>query len=101
MAKPETIKDLLVLKDISEGDVKKIAAALWEADSIATEAFPAPYKVTLPDFESLPAHVQGFIVKGILDAGVTPTFREKDRKPLEDEPEDEDFEPPTVGNEVV
>lgn len=102
MSTPSTIKDLLAAGDVSKGDVKKIAAALWEQDEVASTAFPAPYSVALPPFDELPEHVQGFIIKGILEAAVIPTLRQKTTsKRRSKRRTDDDIEPPTVDNEVI
>jgi hypothetical protein len=77
MSKPETLLDLLTGEHVTIGDIKKIAAALWQQHTLASFAFPAPYNLQLPDFDKLPGHVQGFIVKGLLDSKVSPTLAEK------------------------
>jgi hypothetical protein len=71
------IMDLLAAGHITKGDVRKIAAALFSQDTVATAAFPEPYTVKLPDFNSLPEHVQGFVVKAILHAEVAPVLTDK------------------------
>lgn len=77
MPKFETLRDLLEAGEVSKTDLRKVAAALWRQNAVATRALTAPYSVTLPDFNSLAPHVQDFIIKGMLDATVEVSFRQK------------------------
>lgn len=96
MSKPNTLKDLLRDGHISLGEVRSIAKDIFDGET--TAAGPEGYVITACKFEDLPDHVQGFIVKGILEFSVENVFDAKEDEPVEDE---EDFEPPTVGSEVI
>lgn len=108
MAKPNTLKDLLTEGHITLGDVKKIARDIFDGET--TGAGPEGYLLTAAKFDDLPNHVQGFIVKAILEFKVENVldkprdglFMDDDNLAIPEPAEDDDnFEPPTVGNEVV
>lgn len=88
MSKPIILKDLLREGHITLSEVRKIARDIFNGKT--TAAGPEGYIITAAKFEDLPEHVQGFIVKGILEFKVENVLEAH-----------EDFEPPTVGNEVI
>lgn len=77
MAKIEKLRDLVAANVVSLHDVKRMARA-WFQDSRSYEVMEdnirAPYSVILPHFDDLPEHVQGFIVKAILESAVEPSL---------------------------
>jgi hypothetical protein len=64
MSKPEKLMDLLREGHISLGEVRKIASDIFDGET--TAAGPEGYVITAAKWDELPDHVQGFIVKGIL-----------------------------------
>ena len=65
MSNPKTLKDLLIGGHINRGEIEAIARALFT--NATTMAGPEGYLVTGVNFDDLPPHVQGFIVKAILE----------------------------------
>ncbi len=65
MNKPKTLKDLLIGGHINRGEIEAIARALFT--DATTMAGPEGYLVIGVNFDDLPPHVQGFIVKAILE----------------------------------
>ena len=78
MGKPTNLKDLLRDGHITLGEVRKIARDIFDGETSA--AGPEGYVVTAAKFDDLPDHVQGFIVKGILEFTVENVFDEKDKR---------------------
>lgn len=68
MNKPKTLKDLLIGGHINRSEIETIARAIFT--DATTMAGPEGYLVTGANFDDLPPHVQGFIVKAILEFGV-------------------------------
>ena len=89
MSKPKNLKDLLKDGHISLNEVRAIARNIF--DGKTTAAGPEGYVIKAACLNDLPDHVQQFIVKAILEFSVENIL----------ETGDDDFEPPTVDNEVV
>ncbi len=68
MGKPTKLKDLMIGQHIGRGEVECIARALF--NDATTMAGPQGYLVTGVNFDDLPPHVQGFILKAILEFSV-------------------------------
>jgi len=68
--KPKIIKDLLAGGHITSGDVKNIARSMFDGKNTADgtgQGGLEGYIITACTFDELPDHVQGFIVKAILE----------------------------------
>lgn len=65
MNKPETLKDLMVGQYIGRNEIESIARTFF--DGKTTAAGPEGYVITAVSYDDLPAHVQGFILKAILE----------------------------------
>jgi len=65
MAKPQTLKDLMIGGHVGRNEIEAIARALFT--DATTMAGPEGYLVTGVNYDDLPPHVQGFIFKGILE----------------------------------
>ena len=68
--KPKIIKDLLLGNHITKGDVKNIARSIFDGNNTAEDTGQGGlegYTITACVFDELPDHVQGFIVKAILE----------------------------------
>lgn len=68
--KPQKIKDLMMSGNASAQDIQRIAEGIFDGET--TAAGPAQgglecYVITACKFTDLPLHVQGFIVKAILE----------------------------------
>jgi len=63
--KPNNLKDLLKDGHITHGEVRNIAKGIFDGET--TAAGPEGYIITASKFDDLPDHVQGFIIKGILE----------------------------------
>lgn len=99
MSKPSTLKDLLAGGHINKSEVRKIARDIF--DGTTTGAGPEGYVVTSVAFDDLDERLQGYVIKTVLEfkvENVFDTHPDDEDEPVED---DEDFEPPTVDNEVV
>lgn len=71
--KPKIIKDLLAGGHITIGDVRNIARSIFDGHNTAEgtgQGGLEGYVITACDFDSLPDHVQGFLVKAILEFSV-------------------------------
>jgi hypothetical protein len=78
MGKPTNLKDLLREGHITLSEVRKIAKDIF--DGTTTAAGPEGYVVTASNFDDLPDHVQGFIVKGILEFSVENVLDSHDKR---------------------
>lgn len=68
--KPKIIKDLLANGHITIGDAKNIARSIFDGHNTADgtgQGGLEGYTITACNFDDLPDHVQGFIVKAILE----------------------------------
>ncbi len=67
--KPKIIKDLLAGGHITIGDVKSIARTMFDGEQVtdAGEGGLEGYVIEACTFDELPIHVQGFIIKAILE----------------------------------
>lgn len=68
--KPKIIKDLLAGGHITIGDVKNIARSIFDGDNTAEgtgQGGLEGYTITACVFDDLAPHIQGFIVKAILE----------------------------------
>jgi len=68
--KPKIIKDLLANGHITVGDVKNIARSIFDGHNTADgtgQGGLEGYIITACVFDDLPDHVQGFIVKAVLE----------------------------------
>lgn len=72
MTKPNTLKDLLADNHITLGDANLIASGLFDGETVVDG--PDGYVVTLPKFTDLPSHVQGFIIKAVLESSLKNIF---------------------------
>lgn len=82
MKKPNTMKDLMAGGYVGRNEVETIARALF--NDATTMAGPEGYLVTGVNYDDLPPHVQGFIVKAILQFSVENVLDAgKDNEPSE------------------
>ena len=68
--KPKIIKDLLIGNHITVGDVRNIARSMFDGKNTADgtgQGGLEGYVIKACSFDDLPVHVQGFIVKAILE----------------------------------
>ena len=68
--KPKIIKDLLAGGHITKGDVKNIARSIFDGGNTAEgtgQGGLEGYTITACLFDDLPDHVQGFVLKAILE----------------------------------
>ena len=68
--KPKIIKDLLAGGHITKGDVKNIARSIFDGGNTAEgtgQGGLEGYTITACLFDDLPDHVQGYVVKAILE----------------------------------
>ena len=63
MSKPNTLQDLLIAGEITEGDIKKIARDIF--DGVTDGPGPQGYIITAVHFDDLPDSCQQFVVKAI------------------------------------
>lgn len=73
MDKPNILRDLLAAGHISLTDVRNVAREIF--DGKTTAAGPGQgglegYVLTASQFDDLPEHVQGFVIKAVLAFGV-------------------------------
>lgn len=67
MSVPKTLKELMESGNLTRGEVRKLARLVFDGKTKLSQSH-VPYGVTLPVFDDLPEHVQGFIVKAILNS---------------------------------
>jgi len=67
MPGPQTLKELMQAGDLTMGEARRLASLVFDGMTVVDQNV-VPYKVTMPLFETLAAHVQQFIVKAMLDA---------------------------------
>ncbi len=68
--KPKIIKDLLAGGHITIGDVRNVARSIFDGENTADgtgQGGLEGYVITACMFDELPDHVQGFLVKAILE----------------------------------
>lgn len=87
MGKPTTLKDLLAGSHITKSEVRKIARDIFNGET--TGAGPEGYVITAVNFDDLPEHVQGFVLKAILEFKVENVL-DKHRPETEDEDDTEE-----------
>lgn len=71
--KPKIIKDLLAGGHITIGDVKNIARSIFDGNNTADgtgQGGLEGYVITACKFDDLAEHIQGFLVKAILEFNV-------------------------------
>ena len=71
--KPKIIKDLLVGGHITTGDVRNIARSMFDGKNTADgtgQGGLEGYVITACDFDKLAPHIQGFLVKAVLEFSV-------------------------------
>lgn len=66
--KPSNLKELLRDGHITLGEVRNIAKDIFNGET--TAAGPEGYIITAAKLDDLPDHVQGFIIKGVLEFSV-------------------------------
>ena len=102
MSKPTKLQDLLINGHTSRGDVERIARRLF-VDTNELIGVIDGYVINLPNFDDLPEHVQGFIVKAILFSTVENVLDHEAEdagshyalaQPIEDHYNDDDEDPP-------
>lgn len=69
MSGPTTLKELMQAGDLTIGEVRRLASLVFDGITILDQNV-VPYKVTMPLFETFAGHIQQFIIKAILDAGI-------------------------------
>lgn len=77
MSKPHTLKDLMTTGDLTMGEARKLASQIFRDTNILDDKDVVPYDVTLPNLSDLPAHVQGFIIKAVLESKIGYPFSEE------------------------
>lgn len=73
MDKPNTLRDLLAAGHISLTDVRNVAREIFDGKTTAIGPLQggiSGYVLTASQFNDLPEHVQGFVIKAILAFGV-------------------------------
>lgn len=90
MAKPETLKDLMIAGDLTMGEARRLTRKVFN-DVNVLEQDLIPYQVTLPVFDSLPDHVQQFLIKAVLEASIV-NVMENQIEVLGDDNPDEGFD---------
>jgi hypothetical protein len=94
MNKPETLKDLMIGGYVGRNEIEAIARALFNDET--TMAGPEGYVITGVNYDALPPHVQGFIIKAILEFKVENVL---DANADTDKEIDDDDEPMEDGNQ--
>ena len=87
MSNIETIRDLVTEGLASHGEVRALAKALYSepVEHLAADIVGfSGYTIMLPDFDSLPDHVQAFIIKSLYDSRAI-NFLTKKAEELADE----------------
>jgi len=68
MGKPSTLKDLVIVNQASLIEARAFARTIFDGKTFTDEV--KGYVITAPNFDDLPEHVRGFILKGILESKV-------------------------------
>ncbi len=68
MVGPRTLKELMQAGDLTMGEARRITKALIFNWVVPQDVIP--YEVTLPEFDSLPDHVQQFLIKAVLESSI-------------------------------
>ena len=88
MSKPEKLLDLMVAGEVTRGDVEKIARMIF--NGVTQHNGPEGYTLTVANFDNLPEHVRGFIVKGVLESSIENILDRSDNEVEDDEDVDEE-----------
>ncbi len=91
MGKPTNLKDLMIGGHIGRSEVETIARALF--NDATTMAGPEGYLVTGVNFDDLPEHVRGFIIKAILEFSVENVLDAAEVVTDADVPDEEEYSP--------
>lgn len=79
------LKDVVIQGTLTKFEVEKIAESMFgrKVSKSHTKDLSMPYDITLPEWEDLPEHVRGFVLKAFLEADASIKMGNDTHEPFE------------------